>query len=181
MASCFPSSHFPHVFTVVALHLSRVLSHVTRLTSHSPIVQPPENLLLRCCCSGQSLLSLARVFSHVTRQDLLRCCSDFAATISSFPPFCCHFRALTLLLVHPSTVNQSFVSSIDKSRITNPNRRSDEYQQGLISFIEMCKAYVDIKGYVRCACAKCQNSILIPYIKMKYRMHVYGICWRYRK
>ncbi|KAD0001320.1 hypothetical protein E3N88_44946 [Mikania micrantha] len=73
------------------------------------------------------------------------------------------------------------VSSIDKSWITHPNRKSDEYQQGLVSFIEMCKDFVDSIGYVRCACARCQNSILIPFIKMKYHMHAYGICRTYRR
>ncbi|KAD4180376.1 hypothetical protein E3N88_28967 [Mikania micrantha] len=73
------------------------------------------------------------------------------------------------------------VSSIDKSWITHPNRKSDEYQQGLVSFIEMCKDFVDSRGYVRCAWARCQNSILIPFIKMKYHMHAYGICRTYRR
>ncbi|KAD4982106.1 hypothetical protein E3N88_18777 [Mikania micrantha] len=59
--------------------------------------------------------------------------------------------------------------------------RKDEYQQGLVSFIEMCKDFIDSRGYVRCACARCQNSILIPFIKMKYHMHAYGICRTYRR
>ncbi|KAD7477895.1 hypothetical protein E3N88_01031 [Mikania micrantha] len=39
------------------------------------------------------------------------------------------------------------VSSIDKSWITHPNHKSDEYQQGLVSSIEMCKDFVDSRGY----------------------------------
>ncbi|XP_076948530.1 uncharacterized protein LOC143620812 [Bidens hawaiensis] len=64
--------------------------------------------------------------------------------------------------------------SADKNWMTNPSIRSNEYQQGLQSFIEMCKNQVDSRGYVRCACAKCQNSVVIPYKSMKGHMRAYG-------
>ncbi|KAD4384723.1 hypothetical protein E3N88_24891 [Mikania micrantha] len=90
-------------------------------------------------------------------------------------------RTLIRTMNISNTTRNDFMSSIDKSWITNPNRRSDEYQHGLVSFIEMCKKHVDIRGYVRCACSKCQNSIVIPFVKMKYHMHAFGICRTYKK
>ncbi|KAI3786099.1 hypothetical protein L1987_45226 [Smallanthus sonchifolius] len=68
---------------------------------------------------------------------------------------------------------------IDKSWLTNPNRSSPEYKKGLNSFIEMCKEQVDDRGYVRCACAKCQNSVLISFTKMKFHMYSFGFCRTY--
>ncbi|KAK9074167.1 hypothetical protein SSX86_006764 [Deinandra increscens subsp. villosa] len=32
-----------------------------------------------------------------------------------------------------------------------------------------------------CACAKCQNTLVLPFTKMKQHMHVYGICRTYKK
>ncbi|KAK1431764.1 hypothetical protein QVD17_08390 [Tagetes erecta] len=66
----------------------------------------------------------------------------------------------------------------DKSWLTK-SRNSPEYEQGLKSFIEMCKEQVDNKGNVRCACAKCRNSILIPFTKMKFHMYSFGFCQTY--
>ncbi|KAK1422943.1 hypothetical protein QVD17_18233 [Tagetes erecta] len=68
--------------------------------------------------------------------------------------------------------------AIDKSWLTS-SRNSPEYEQGLNSFIEMCKVQVDNKGNVRCACAKCQNSVLINFTKMKYHMYANGFCRTY--
>ncbi|KAJ0523415.1 putative Transposase-associated domain-containing protein [Helianthus annuus] len=67
--------------------------------------------------------------------------------------------------------------SVDKSWLTSP-RNSPEYEQGLNSFIEMCKGQIDSKGNVRCACAKCKNCGLIPFTKMKFHMYSFGF-YRY--
>nr|BAJ33519.1 CACTA transposable element [Dahlia pinnata] len=89
------------------------------------------------------------------------------------------FLFLVELTLNPKLCFSCMIMSVDKSWLSIRNRRSPEYEQGLTSFIEMCKEHVDSRGYVRCACAKCQNTLLIPFIKMKYHMHAYGILRTY--
>ncbi|KAJ0920707.1 putative Transposase-associated domain-containing protein [Helianthus annuus] len=73
------------------------------------------------------------------------------------------------------------IMSVDKSWLENPNRRSTEYLEGLNSFINRCKEHTDSRGYVRCACAKCENTLVIPFTTMKHHMNVWGICRDYKE
>ncbi|XP_076914009.1 uncharacterized protein LOC143572846 [Bidens hawaiensis] len=70
---------------------------------------------------------------------------------------------------------------VDKSWITSSDRSSPEYEQGLNSFIKLCEGLVDSKGNVRCACAKCYNTQLIFFTKMKYHMYAFGLCPSYTR
>ncbi|KAK1415564.1 hypothetical protein QVD17_31347 [Tagetes erecta] len=70
--------------------------------------------------------------------------------------------------------------SLDKSWLSNPNRRSPEYQQGIDSFVEMAKEHVDKDGNIRCPCTRCYNSVLIPWVKMDYHLQIWGICRTYK-
>ncbi|KAK1414527.1 hypothetical protein QVD17_30273 [Tagetes erecta] len=64
--------------------------------------------------------------------------------------------------------------SVDKSWLKNPNRSSEEYNNGLNSFLEMCKTRVDERGFVFCPCAKDQNSVMLSWVKVKFHLYAWG-------
>ncbi|KAK1412195.1 hypothetical protein QVD17_33232 [Tagetes erecta] len=75
---------------------------------------------------------------------------------------------------------KSFISSsgcmmvVDKSWLNNPNRSSEEYNDGLESFLEMCKDRVDERGFVFCPCTKCRNSVMLSLLKVKFHLYAWG-------
>ncbi|KAI3763957.1 hypothetical protein L2E82_13955 [Cichorium intybus] len=69
---------------------------------------------------------------------------------------------------------------IDKSWTTNPKRKSPEFEQGLESFAKICQEHADSRGYVRCVCQRCHNTILLPMHLMKHHMRVFGFSRLYK-
>ncbi|KAL4568843.1 hypothetical protein LXL04_024460 [Taraxacum kok-saghyz] len=69
--------------------------------------------------------------------------------------------------------------SIDKNWIALENRNSPEFQQGLLSFVEMSKAHVDNKGLIRCPCRICVNNDFKTIFQMKGHIHRLGFEQRY--
>ncbi|KAK9048205.1 hypothetical protein SSX86_032832, partial [Deinandra increscens subsp. villosa] len=69
---------------------------------------------------------------------------------------------------------------VDKSWLNNPNRSSTEYNDGLNSFLELCKGVIDKRGNVFCPCNKCKNSLRFPLRKVKNHLFGWGFWSMYK-
>ncbi|XP_024024483.1 uncharacterized protein LOC112092465 [Morus notabilis] len=64
--------------------------------------------------------------------------------------------------------------SVDKSWIHLRNRLSDEYWDGLCTFIEVGKNYANSLGGISCPCMKCRNHEMFPPETVKAHIHRWG-------
>ena len=68
---------------------------------------------------------------------------------------------------------------IDKSWTDLPNRVSEEFTNGLDSFVESCRPLVDSDGNIKCPCRNCGNRYSVNLIIMRRHIATFGFFKRY--